>query len=75
MAEGHAKLVGPDLVQGIALSDLPDGGKLVGHCGGDQVLLVRRGSEVFATAATCTHYGGPLVEGLVVRSSSYSSPV
>lgn len=66
MAEGHTKLVGPDLVQGIALSDLPDGGKLVGYCGGDQVLLVRRRSEVFATAATCTHYGGPLAEGLVV---------
>jgi NADPH-dependent 2,4-dienoyl-CoA reductase/sulfur reductase-like enzyme/nitrite reductase/ring-hydroxylating ferredoxin subunit len=66
MAEGHTKLVGPDLVQGIALSGLPDGGKLVGHCGGEQVLLVRRGDEVFATAATCTHYGGPLVEGLVV---------
>jgi apoptosis-inducing factor 3 len=66
MAEGHTKLVGPDLVQGIALSDLPDGGKLVGHCGDEQVLLVRRGTEVFATAATCTHYGGPLVEGLLV---------
>ncbi|QPC92986.1 FAD-dependent oxidoreductase [Mesorhizobium sp. INR15] len=66
MAEGQTKLVGPDLVQGIALSDLPDGGKLVGHCGDEQVLLVRRGTKVFATAATCTHYGGPLVEGLVV---------
>lgn len=66
MSEGHTKLVGPDLAQGIALSDLPDGGKLVGHCGDEQVLLVRRGTEVYATAATCTHYGGPLVEGLLV---------
>ncbi|MEO5758571.1 MAG: FAD-dependent oxidoreductase [Mesorhizobium sp.] len=66
MAEGQTKLVGPDLVQGIALSDLPDGGKLVGNWGDEQVLLVRRGNEVFATAATCTHYGGPLVEGLLV---------
>ncbi|MGO4558235.1 FAD-dependent oxidoreductase [Mesorhizobium sp. 2RAF21] len=69
MAEGPTKLAGPDLVQGIALSDLSDGGKLVGHCGGEQVLLVRRGSEVFATGATCTHYGGPLVEGLVVGNT------
>ncbi len=69
VAEGPTKLAGPDLVQGIALSDLPDGGKLVGHCGGEQVLLVRRGSEVFATGATCTHYGGPLVEGLVVGNT------
>ncbi|MBZ9799058.1 MULTISPECIES: FAD-dependent oxidoreductase [unclassified Mesorhizobium] len=66
MVEGHTKLAGPDLAQGVAVSDLPDGGKLVGHCGDEQVLLVRRGAEVFATAATCTHYGGPLVEGLLV---------
>ena len=63
MAEGQN---GPDLVKGIALVDLPDGGKLVGHCGGEQVLLVRRGTEVFAVSATCTHYGGPLADGLVV---------
>ena len=51
MAEGHIKPNGPDLVRGIALADLPDGGKLVGHCGDEQVLLVRRGAEVFAVGA------------------------
>ncbi|WP_244603061.1 Rieske 2Fe-2S domain-containing protein, partial [Mesorhizobium delmotii] len=66
MAEGHTKPSGPDLVQGIAFSELPDGGKLLGHCGDEQVLLVRRGAEVFAIGATCTHYGGPLADGLVV---------
>ena len=69
MAEGHNELSGPDLVQGIAFSDLPDGGKLVGHSGGEQVLLVRRGTEVFAVSATCTHYGGPLVDGLLVEDT------
>lgn len=59
----------PDLVEGIALVDLPDGGKLVGRCGDEQVLLVRRGTEVFAVGATCTHYGGPLVDGLVVEGT------
>ena len=57
---------GPDLTQGIGLAELADGGKLLGHVGDDQVLLVRRGSEVFAVGAKCTHYGGPLANGLVV---------
>jgi NADPH-dependent 2,4-dienoyl-CoA reductase/sulfur reductase-like enzyme/nitrite reductase/ring-hydroxylating ferredoxin subunit len=57
---------GPDLTQGIALAELADGGKLVGHVGDEEVLLVRRGTEVFAVDAHCTHYHGPLVDGLVV---------
>ena len=66
MAEDQPNPVGPDLAQGIALAQLPDGGKLVGHVGGDEILLVRRGTEIFAVAAHCTHYHGPLAEGIVV---------
>jgi NADPH-dependent 2,4-dienoyl-CoA reductase/sulfur reductase-like enzyme/nitrite reductase/ring-hydroxylating ferredoxin subunit len=62
----ETKLTGPDLAQGIALGELPDGGKLLGHAGGEQVLLVRCGTEVFAVGPQCTHYQGPLAEGLVV---------
>jgi len=62
----ETELSGPDLSQGIALSELPDGGHVLGHSGGEAVLVVRRGEEVFAVGATCTHYGGPLAEGLVV---------
>ena len=39
---------------------------LAGHVGDDAVLLARRGDEFFAVGATCTHYGGPLAEGLMV---------
>jgi apoptosis-inducing factor 3 len=69
MAQEPDAAVGPDLTQGIAATELADGGKLVGRVGDDQVLLVRRQGEVFAVAAHCTHYGGPLVEGLVVADT------
>ena len=39
---------------------------LAGHADGEAVLLVRRGEDIFAVGAVCTHYGGPLAEGLVV---------
>lgn len=66
MAEQNAKPSGPDLSRGVALDDVSDGGMLVGHVGDEQVLLARKGSEVFAIAAHCSHYHGPLGDGLVV---------
>jgi NADPH-dependent 2,4-dienoyl-CoA reductase/sulfur reductase-like enzyme/nitrite reductase/ring-hydroxylating ferredoxin subunit len=78
---GEQQLSGPDLAQGVSLSAIgeiggsPAGGKpasgapsgcLLGHAGGEPVLLVRVGDEVFAIGAHCTHYGGPLAEGLLV---------
>jgi len=63
---GEQQLSGPDLTQGVPLAEIDAGGCLLGHAGGEPVLLVRVGDEVFAVAAHCTHYGGPLAEGLVV---------
>jgi len=57
---------GPDLAQGIPSSELADGTVLIGHVGGEAVLLVRNGAKVSAIGAHCTHYHGPLAEGLVV---------
>src|SRR5215218_7860428 len=59
---GEAQLSGPDLARGVSLADLPEGGQLLGHSGGEPVLVVRKGEEIFAIGATCTHYGGPLAE-------------
>ncbi len=69
MSEGQPQASGPDLTQGIFLAELADGGMLVGHVGDEAVLLARRGDEVFAIGATCTHYGGPLAEGLLVEDT------
>jgi NADPH-dependent 2,4-dienoyl-CoA reductase/sulfur reductase-like enzyme/nitrite reductase/ring-hydroxylating ferredoxin subunit len=63
---GETKLAGPDLTQGVAASELPEGGVLLGHAHGEAVMLARVGADVLAVGATCTHYGGPLAEGLVV---------
>jgi nitrite reductase/ring-hydroxylating ferredoxin subunit len=46
-------------------STVRDGEPLLGHADGEAVLLVRRGDEFLAIGATCTHYGGPLAEGLI----------
>lgn len=66
----HAKeLSGPDFESGIPLSDLAEGVPLLGHVGGKAVVLIRQENHVRAVGATCTHYGGPLVQGLVVRDT------
>jgi apoptosis-inducing factor 3 len=59
---------GPDLTQGVPVAEFA-GETLLGHVGDQEVLLVRSGSEVFAIDAHCSHYHGPLAEGLVVGDS------
>jgi NADPH-dependent 2,4-dienoyl-CoA reductase/sulfur reductase-like enzyme/nitrite reductase/ring-hydroxylating ferredoxin subunit len=64
--EANAPPAGPDLEAGVPLGDIPASGVIAGHAGGEAVLLVRRDSEWFAIGAVCTHYSGPLAEGLIV---------
>jgi nitrite reductase/ring-hydroxylating ferredoxin subunit len=66
MSEGQASLTGPDLTQGVSVAKITDGAMLLGHAHGEAVLLARRGDEFFAVSAVCTHYSGPLAEGLFV---------
>jgi NADPH-dependent 2,4-dienoyl-CoA reductase/sulfur reductase-like enzyme/nitrite reductase/ring-hydroxylating ferredoxin subunit len=63
---GDSKPTGPDLKAGIPLSDLADGAMVQGHADGEAVVMARIGGELLAIGATCTHYGGPLAEGLLV---------
>jgi NADPH-dependent 2,4-dienoyl-CoA reductase/sulfur reductase-like enzyme len=48
---------GLDLKAGVAITELADGAMVAG----------RVGEEFFALGAQCTHYGGPLAEGLIVE--------
>src|SRR5215470_13534012 len=61
----QATLTGPDLKQGVDDADVKEGAPLLGHADGEAVILVRDHGRVHALAATCTHYGGPLAEGIV----------
>ena len=60
------ELKGPDLAAGIAVSELPENVPVLGHAHGAAVALVRTGPNIHAVGASCTHYGGPLAQGLVV---------
>jgi len=62
----NQELTGPDLSQGLEAASLAEGQMLVGHANGEAVLLARSASRVFAVGAHCTHYGAPLIEGLLV---------
>jgi NADPH-dependent 2,4-dienoyl-CoA reductase/sulfur reductase-like enzyme/nitrite reductase/ring-hydroxylating ferredoxin subunit len=56
----------PDLKNGVPLSSIPDGQNLVGVVDDEEVLLIHRGNAFFAVGAHCTHYQGPLADGLVL---------
>ena len=59
----HATL---DLSKGVAASALTDGGMILGRVGDEDVVLARSGTELFAIRAHCSHYRGPLAEGIVL---------
>ena len=68
MAQEQTPPNGPDLTKGIGSGDFVDD-KLLGHVGDEEVLLVRSGGDIFAVGAHCSHYHGPLAEGLVTGAS------
>src|ERR1035437_378550 len=66
MSGANPRLEGDDFVQGVSIGRIAPNGMLLGHARGEPVILARRGEELFAVGATCTHYGAPLVDGLIV---------
>jgi NADPH-dependent 2,4-dienoyl-CoA reductase/sulfur reductase-like enzyme/nitrite reductase/ring-hydroxylating ferredoxin subunit len=69
MTDDDKKPGGPDLAQGIPANELAEAAMLVGHVGDDEIVLVRHGGALSAVSAHCTHYHGPLAEGLVVGNT------
>ena len=67
MGNDNSQIEGPDLRAGVEFDALSDGTMLTGHVDGEAVMLVRNGEDLFAVGATCTHYGGPLAEGLLQK--------
>src|ERR1700674_5874155 len=55
-----------DFRNGFPIRALGDGSMISGQADGEELVLARHGDEVFAIGAHCTHYGGPLAEGLIV---------
>lgn len=56
----------PDFTKGFPVDDLQNGGMIQGRLGDEDVILARHADEFFAVGAGCTHYHGPLAEGLIV---------
>ncbi len=56
---------GPDFSQGVPVGDVAEGAMLAGRVGEDAVLVARVDGALFAIGAECTHYHGPLAEGLI----------
>src|SRR5258708_23242223 len=63
-------LTGPDLRRGVTADQLSEAQPLLGHADGEAIMLVREGGRIYATGATCTHYGGPLAEGLIADGTA-----
>jgi apoptosis-inducing factor 3 len=69
MSEENRTLAGHDLTKGIPTADLAEGGMVLGQVAGEAVLLARAGGALFAIGAECTHYHGPLAEGVLVADT------
>lgn len=66
MTHSNTDPSGPNFAEGIPLLEIPSTGFLAGHIDGEPALLSNIEGKLHAVGATCTHYGGPLAEGLAV---------
>ncbi|UYL09261.1 FAD-dependent oxidoreductase [Bdellovibrio sp. SKB1291214] len=60
-----AQVTGPDFTKGVSVDLIQEGETILGHVGDKAVLLAKVEGEIYAVGANCTHYGGPLNQGLL----------
>jgi len=60
---------GFDFARGVSITEFRDTGMLLGHAKGEPIVVARYGDTFFAIGASCTHYGAPLAEGLLVEDT------
>ncbi len=58
---------GPDFASGVPAAEIGEGATLAGRTGEEPILVSRREGRFFAVSGACTHYGGPLAEGIVAH--------
>jgi apoptosis-inducing factor 3 len=58
-----------DFGSGVPLKDIPDGQPIGAKIGNQEIVVVRRGQNVFAVDALCSHYHAPLKDGIVVADT------
>ena len=65
MGSESNEITGPDLSKGVTVAEFKGKSVLLGHVGDEAVMLVQAGTEFHAVSPSCTHYGGPLNEGVI----------
>ncbi|MDG0817586.1 FAD-dependent oxidoreductase [Bdellovibrio svalbardensis] len=60
-----AEVSGPDFSKGVSVELIAEGESILGHVGDKAILLSKIEDQFYAIGAHCTHYGGPLNEGLI----------
>jgi NADPH-dependent 2,4-dienoyl-CoA reductase/sulfur reductase-like enzyme/nitrite reductase/ring-hydroxylating ferredoxin subunit len=65
MPQNHA----PDFRKGYPLQAIVEGTMVAGRVGDEAALLIRRGQDIFAIGAACTHYHASLSDGLLVEDT------
>jgi NADPH-dependent 2,4-dienoyl-CoA reductase/sulfur reductase-like enzyme/nitrite reductase/ring-hydroxylating ferredoxin subunit len=69
VTEPKSTAAGPDFAQGIDAADLVSREIIAGRVGDEAALLIRTDSGFHIIGAHCTHYHGPLAQGLLVEDT------